>query len=200
MRPGRRADGEPIMNAAGKPVAQPSQADAILDDLLAEFADKLQTDERVDVDAFVRDHPERAEALRRMLPAIHVLANLELSPGRVNGDAYPPAAEAQTALGELGDYRLVREIGRGGMGVVYEAEQLSLGRRVALKILPFAAALDAKQLQRFKNEAQSAAQLHHTNIVPVYAVGCERGVHYYAMQLIEGHNLADLIAQMRPQE
>jgi serine/threonine protein kinase len=99
--------------------------------------------------------------------------------------------------GPLGDFRLVREVGRGGMGVVYEAVQISLGRRVALKVLPFAAALDAQQLQRFKNEAHAAAQLQHPNIVPVYAVGCERSVHYYAMQLIEGQNLAELIAQMR---
>src|SRR5207244_6028932 len=97
----------------------------------------------------------------------------------------------------LGDFRIEREIGRGGMGVVYEAVQLSLGRRVALKVLPFAAALDAKQLQRFQNEAQAAAQLHHTNIVPVYAVGCERGVHYYAMQLIAGQNVAALIEELR---
>jgi hypothetical protein len=75
--------------------------------------------------------------------------------------------------------------------------QISLGRRVALKILPFAAALDAKQLQRFKNEAQAAAHLHHQNIVPVYAVGCERGVHYYAMQFIEGETLAALILELR---
>ena len=90
----------------------------------------------------------------------------------------------------LGDFRILREIGRGGMGVVYEAEQLSLGRRVALKVLPFAAALDARQLQRFQLEAQAAACLHHTNIVPVHAVGCERGVHFYAMQFIEGRSLA----------
>src|SRR5439155_425122 len=100
----------------------------------------------------------------------------------------------------LGDYKIVREIGRGGMGIVYEATQLSLGRRVALKILPLAAALDPKHLQRFKNEAQAAAQLHHTNIVPVYAVGTERGVHYYAMQLIEGQSLAALIEQLRQRE
>ena len=79
------------------------------------------------------------------------------------------------------------------MGVVYEAVQLSLGRRVALKVLPFAAALDPRQLHRFKNEAQAAAHLHQQNIVPVYAVGCERGVHYYAMQFIEGQTLATLI-------
>jgi serine/threonine protein kinase/tetratricopeptide (TPR) repeat protein len=99
--------------------------------------------------------------------------------------------------GELGDFRILREVGRGGMGVVYEAVQLSLGRRVALKVLPFASTLDAKQLQRFKNEAQAAAQLHHTNIVPVHATGCERGVHYYAMQFIEGRTVADLIRELR---
>src|SRR5262249_45372704 len=99
----------------------------------------------------------------------------------------------------LGDYRILREIGRGGMGVVYEAEQLSLGRHVALKVLPWAAAMDPKQLQRFKNEAQAAAQLHHTNIVSVYAVGCERGIHYYAMQFIEGQTLAALIRELQQQ-
>jgi WD40 repeat protein len=81
------------------------------------------------------------------------------------------------------------------MGVVYEAEQVSLGRRVALKVLPFAATMDPRHLQRFHNEARAAAGLHHTNIVPVYGVGCERGVHYYAMQFIDGRTLADIIAQ-----
>jgi serine/threonine protein kinase len=102
-------------------------------------------------------------------------------------------------LGRLGDYQLLREIGRGGMGIVYEAHQISLNRRVALKVLPFAAALDPKQLQRFKNEAQAAAQLHHNYIVPVYAVGHERGVHYYAMQYIEGQSLATMIRELRQQ-
>src|SRR6202030_2548216 len=97
----------------------------------------------------------------------------------------------------LGDFRIVREIGRGGMGVVYEAVQISLGRRVALKVLPFAAAMDPKQLPRFKYEAKAAAHLHHTNIVPVFGVGSERGVHYYAMQFIEGQTLAQVIADLR---
>jgi eukaryotic-like serine/threonine-protein kinase len=103
----------------------------------------------------------------------------------VDGIAGPLADERAT----LGDFRLVREIGRGGMGIVYEAEQLSLARRVAVKVLPFAAMLDQRQLARFKNEARAAAGLHHPHIVPVYYVGAERGVHFYAMQYIEGKSL-----------
>jgi serine/threonine protein kinase/WD40 repeat protein len=109
----------------------------------------------------------------------------------------PRAVAAEWQGGCLGDFRLLREVGRGGMGVVYEAEQLSLGRRVALKVLPFASALDPKQLQRFKNEAHAAAQLHHEHIVPVYFVGCERGVHFYAMQFIDGQTLTTLIRESR---
>src|SRR5207237_7572076 len=100
----------------------------------------------------------------------------------------------------LGDFRIVREVGRGGMGVVYEAEQLSLRRRVALKVLPYAGALDPRALQRFQNEAQAAACLHHTNIVPVHFVGSERGVHFYAMQFIDGQTLAALVRQLRQAE
>ena len=83
------------------------------------------------------------------------------------------------------------------MGIVYEAQQVSLGRRVALKLLPMAAAMDPRQIQRFQVEAQAAACLHHPHIVPVHGVGCERGVHYYAMQLIEGQSLAAMIAELR---
>src|SRR5437660_6651227 len=111
--------------------------------------------------------------------------------------APPSGADDIRPEGPLGDFRIVREIGRGGMGVVYEAVQISLGRRVALKVLPFAAAMDAKQLQRFKNEAQAAAHLQHQNIVPVHYVGCERGVHFYAMQYIEGQTLAAVIRDLQ---
>jgi hypothetical protein len=88
--------------------------------------------------------------------------------------------------------------GRCGVGVVYEAEQVPLGRRVALKVLPFAATRDPRQLQRFHNEARAAAPLDHAHIVHVHAVGCERGVPYYAMPYIEGQTLAALIAGLRP--
>jgi eukaryotic-like serine/threonine-protein kinase len=143
---------------------------------------------------FAALYPDIAEQLNPYLEA------LDLVHATVPQTHPPPMATSaadQLPAEPIGDFRIMREIGRGGMGTVYEAEQLSLRRCVALKVLPFAAALDPKQLVRFQNEALAAAQLHHTNIVPVYAVGCERGVHYYAMQLIEGQNLADLIRQLR---
>lgn len=97
----------------------------------------------------------------------------------------------------LGDFRLIREIGKGGMGVVYEAEQLSVGRTVAVKVLPYASMLDKRRVIRFQNEARAAATLEHPHIVPVYFVGNDRGVHYYAMRLIEGQNLAELMQDLK---
>jgi eukaryotic-like serine/threonine-protein kinase len=98
---------------------------------------------------------------------------------------------------QLGEYRILQELGRGGMGVVYLAEQTSLGRQVALKILPLAAVLDPRQLQRFRNEVQATALLQHTHIVPIYAVGNEKGIHYYTMMYVEGRTLAEIIDHRR---
>src|SRR3954447_24792705 len=103
--------------------------------------------------------------------------------GDVTGDvACPPAAGRK--LERLGDYRVLREVGHGGMGIVYEAEQESLGRRVALKVLAPWSRPGPEQILRFQREARSAAQLHHTNIVPIFGVGAHDGLHYYAMQFI----------------
>ncbi|WP_372718337.1 protein kinase, partial [Novipirellula sp.] len=95
---------------------------------------------------------------------------------------------------QLGDFRLLREIGRGGMGVVFEAEQVSLHRRVALKVLRFASISDAEAIDRFRREAETVAHLHHTNIVPIFYVGLEHGVNFYAMEFIQGQSLADVLA------
>src|SRR5262245_10803706 len=154
--------------------------------ILDEYLRALEAGNAPDREALLVQHPEVGEELRAALKGIDFVhgAGPRLAPEQ---DADSPPAEV------LGDYRLIRELGRGGMAVVYEAEQISLARRVALKVLPFAAVLDPKQLQRFKNEAVAAAHLRHPNIVPVYGVGCERGVHYYAMQYVEGQNLATAI-------
>src|SRR5438132_6840473 len=143
---------------------------------------------------FVARYPQIADELSICLDG---LAFVHSAAAQMQGPAAANVDEESATAKPLGDFKLIREIGRGGMGVVYEAVQLSLGRRVAVKVLPFAATLDSRHLQRFRNEAQAAAQLHHTNIVPVYAVGCERSVHYYAMQFIEGQSLAEVIRQMR---
>ncbi len=95
----------------------------------------------------------------------------------------------------LGDFRIVREVGRGGMGVVYEAEQITLKRKVALKVLRFGISTDEEVMKRFQREAETVAHLHHTNIVPIHAIGCDGGVHYYAMQFIEGKSLAAVFAE-----
>lgn len=99
-------------------------------------------------------------------------------------------------LGTIGDFQLLRQLGRGGMGVVFEAEQLSLKRRVALKILPFAALIDESAIRRFRQEVNAAASLHHPHIVDVYSVGCDKGVHHYAMRLIRGQSLVRTIEQI----
>src|SRR5512142_2280652 len=97
----------------------------------------------------------------------------------------------------LGDFEIVRELGRGGMGIVYEARQVSLNRKVALKVLSGSLGLTTKAVIRFQREAEAAAKLHHTNIVPIYATGEQDGAHYYAMELIEGPGLDQVISQMR---
>jgi eukaryotic-like serine/threonine-protein kinase len=106
-------------------------------------------------------------------------------------------AKPGASLGQLGDFRIIREIGRGGMGVVYEAEQVSLGRHVALKVLAHQALAGSSHLERFRLEARAAARLHHTNIVPVFGVGEQNGLHYYAMQFIAGRGLDVIFATLR---
>ena len=155
--------------------------DVELAELVAEIGERLRRGETVRPE----DYPRNADALRDLLPVIKMVA-------RLPGPGTPPAE-----LGYLGDFRLVREVSRGGMGVVYEAVQVSLGRRVALKVLPNAAALDTRVLQRFQVEAQAAASLNHPHIVPVFATGSAEGIPYYAMRFIDGRDLAWLIRDLR---
>jgi len=155
-----------------------------------EFLERQKNGDRPDIEEYASRHPEAADLLRKVLASLELIA---LS--QSGGPGWSSLATEPT--GTLGDFRILREVGRGGMGVVYEVEQISLRRRVALKVLPFAATMDPRHLQRFHNEARAAACLHHAHIVPVYFVGCERSVHFYAMQFIEGQSLAELIAAQR---
>jgi WD40 repeat protein/serine/threonine protein kinase len=168
--------------------------DPLLEPLIEEFTRRWREGESPSIDEFVKQHPRQEDALRRLLPAAQAMARLAAG---TTGDFPEWDYDAGSTGRELGDFRLLQEIGRGGMGVVYDAEQLSLGRRVAVKVLPFASVLDTRQLQRFRNEARAAATLHHAHIVAVYSVGTERGVHFYAMELIDGRSLAEVLEELR---
>jgi eukaryotic-like serine/threonine-protein kinase len=185
---------KPAGNGQANEVPEPSNERLL--GILENYLDGLEQGDPPGPEEFVARYPEMAPVLSEYveeLNQLHALGAL-VQPGQARSAAgqQSPSPERQ-----LGDFRIIREVGRGGMGIVYEAEQISLGRRVALKVLPFAATLDARQLQRFKNEAMAAAQLHHTHIVPVYGIGCDRGVHYYAMQFIDGQSLAGILGKLR---
>lgn len=156
---------------------------------LDEYLCALERTDAHELERWKVRYPDLAESLKDQLATLRELHGFATT-------LRPDGAHDSPLSGWLGDYRLKREIGRGGMGVVFEAEDTTLGRRVALKVLPFAAILNDKQLARFRNEAQAAARLHHPHIVPVYAVGVDRGVHYYAMQYIDGRSLEDAIAEL----
>jgi tetratricopeptide (TPR) repeat protein/tRNA A-37 threonylcarbamoyl transferase component Bud32 len=177
--------------AAGAGGADSDDGDPRVVAALREYRAALDAGRRLNRSEFLARFPEVAGELAACLEGLEFVHAAAREARRFAASSTP---DGPTVPAVLGDFRIVREVGRGGMGVVYEAEQLSLGRRVALKVLPSAAALDARQSQRFQNEARAAAQLQHPHIVPVLAVGCEAGVHYYAMQFIDGHSLAELIA------
>jgi eukaryotic-like serine/threonine-protein kinase len=158
-----------------------------------EFLDQLDRGELPEIAEYARRYPQIAGVLPEVLPALRAM-HAEAT-GSYDGGCQGLGASAKDDL--FGDYRIVREVGRGGMGIVYEAEQLSLDRRVALKILPTAAAMDPQQRARFQIEAQATALLQHPHIVPVYSIGTERGVPYYVMQFIEGQTLATVIRDLR---
>ncbi len=164
-------------------------------EIAEEIKHHLEQGREPDVESLVVAHPELELSIRQLIPALHVLHNgaesVAQSPDTASAESLLPPAR------RLGDYHIVRQIGHGGMGIVFEAEQVSLRRRVAVKMLPLSAAWDDHRLRRFQNEAQAAARLHHQNIVPVYTIGCQQGVHYFAMQYLDGRTLAEIIAEMR---
>lgn len=173
-----------------------SKADELLGKLTAEFQERLAKGENPSVEAYVNQYPEVAQLIRDIFPLLGFIgASPEDSDPVSQLDSL--AATPTASIQQLGDFRLLSELGRGGMGVVYEAEQISMRRRVALKLLPFATLLDTGRLKRFKNEVLAAASLNHPNIVSVYSVGEERGIHYYAMQLIQGPTLAEIVLQLQ---
>ncbi|MFO0917651.1 MAG: serine/threonine-protein kinase [Planctomycetaceae bacterium] len=186
---------EPPLNSGDFDEATHVPDDPRLLPIVREYVESLERGGHPNLEEFVARCPELSESIRACLEGVNLVHR------SAQTSASRPASSWRHDAGPgpepLGDFRILRELGRGGMGVVYEAIQTSLNRRVALKVLPFTATMHPRQLQRFLNEAQAAALLHHPHIVPVFAVGCDRGVHYYAMQLIEGVSLAELLGKLR---
>ena len=170
--------------------AEPSEREQLLDEVVTNYLRAVGAGQTPDRGELLARYPDLAADLNEFFADQDQVQELAAP---LRSIAPAPGATGQT----FGDFEAGEEIGRGGMGIVYKARQKSLNRTVALKVLPLAATMDARQLRRFHNEAQAAAGLHHTNIVPVYFVGCEGGVHFYAMQYIEGRDLASVIAQLR---
>lgn len=165
-----------------------------LDVLAEEFTDRCRRGERPTVDEYADTHVELADEIRELFPTIVAMERLKQR--KLTSGSRPVAARIEK-LEQLGDYRIVREIGRGGMGIVFEAEQQSLARRVAVKVFPQHALGDSRNLRRFQREARTVARLHHTNIVQVYGVGQQDGLHYYVMQYIRGVGLDKVIDQLK---
>jgi serine/threonine protein kinase/WD40 repeat protein len=174
-------------------VSQDSGEYELLDRLAEEFAQRYRRGERPSLKEYLDKYPDLAGEIRDVFPAMVEIEQAEEDrhepPERAGAGPAPPPRQ-------VGEYRILREVGRGGMGAVYEAEQLSLGRRVALKLLPLGVARDAKALERFRREARAAARLHHTNIVPVFEFGRDGDVCFYAMQFIQGQGLDQIVDEL----
>src|SRR5262245_42381326 len=167
-------------------------------ELLAdEFLARCKRGEKLTIQEYCDRRPDLADEIRDVFEALLMVEDLK--PG--SSDVTDSPGESVKVDGkrptQVGDYRIRCEIGRGGMGVVYEAEQQALGRRVALKVLPRTSAGDGSAQIRFQREAKATARMHHTNIVPVFDVGQDGEHLYYAMQLIHGQGLDLVIADLK---
>lgn len=169
--------------------------------LAEEFVQRYRRGERPALAEYCDKHPEFAERIRALFPALVMMEELAPEADDSGGESVRAISGTGAVAGEklerVGECRILREIGRGGMGIVYEAEQESLGRHVALKVLPAHTLLHPEQLKRFHREARAAAKLHHTNIVPVFGVGEQSGLHYYVMQFIQGQGLDEVLLELK---
>lgn len=164
-----------------------------LDEITDAFMARLRRGELPSVSEYARRHPDLASEIEEIFPALALVEQGARDFSRSTGSPAPVDLDLES----LGDYRVLREIGRGGMGVVYEAEHMTMRRRVALKVLAGPLAPDDVRLKRFYLEAQLAGRLHHTNIVPVFEIGSDRGHHFYSMQYIPGQNLEAILSELR---
>ncbi len=188
------------MTEEGSEQKPESSLEERLESLLDSFVERFRNGEHPSITDYTRKHPELAKKIMEVFPASTFLGELHEAgaerprPAASPGESIVPVSGKTTRLGE---YRILREVGRGGMGVVYEAEQESLGRRVAVKVLPFHALMDERLLDRFRREAKAAASLRHPGIVPVFGMGEDSGIHFYAMQFVDGAGLDQVVRDVK---
>lgn len=170
------------------------------EELADEFVSKLRSGESPSIEQYAESHPEHAPMIRSVFPSLAIVERVSAKNATASltstlpQERQPPTDPVHR---HFDDFQIVRCIGHGGMGVVYEAIQGSLQRRVALKVIHPQASASQQSRNRFRREAESAAGLHHTNIVPVYGSGEDHGLLYYAMQLIHGSTLAQVIETLQ---
>jgi eukaryotic-like serine/threonine-protein kinase len=162
--------------------------------LAEEFIQQHRSGMNPDIDAYCRKHPECAARIRDLFPMLLLVEDCGVAVNSGHAESLPTPSPSLPE--RIGDFKIIREIGRGGMGIVYEAEQQSLRRRVALKVLPPSATISPSTVERFRRESRAAARLHHSNIVPVFGVGEDDGLHYYVMQYIQGVGLDQVLLQL----
>src|SRR4051794_35397999 len=182
-----------------KPIMTDATAGSISVEALAEeFLERKRQGQRPRVAEYLARYPHLAEEIREFFPVMGLVEDFKPGSGDATGSFAGAAIPGlEKPVERLGDFRVLRVVGRGGMGVVYEAEQESLGRHVALKVLAAGALADPQQVRRFEREAKAAARLHHTNIVPVFGVGRQDGHHYFVMQFIPGLGLDAVLEELR---
>ncbi|HAK94290.1 MAG TPA: hypothetical protein DCM87_04640 [Planctomycetes bacterium] len=164
------------------PDKEGASSDDLKEAILGDYIDRLNRGERLSQDLVLAAHPTIGQQLIEQLRAFQ---------------AFSDATAPESALGTLGDFTLRRQIGRGGMGVVYDAWQRSMDRQVALKVLPAGLAADDRAFSRFMREARAAGKLRHPNVAAVHAVGQDGDTPYFAMEFVEGETLAQILDRLR---
>src|SRR6056297_2375317 len=156
----------------------PSSENGPVNQAIAVYLEGVASGQPPDQELFLAKYANIRTELESFLNAYGNLNRLEFAATHERNDEH--------AARQIGDYFLLRNVGQGGMGVVFEATQLSLNRRVAIKLLPFLATLDQRRVDRFRIESMAIASLDHPNIAEVFAVGHDDGLHYFAMRFIDG--------------
>ncbi|MFM7515496.1 MAG: protein kinase domain-containing protein, partial [Pirellula sp.] len=151
--------------------------------LADKFVSQLRAGLSPSIDQYALDHPEHAATIRSVFPSLVIVEKVsakDATESLASTNSLPKSPTGQNHHRNFDDFHILRCIGQGGMGVVYEAIQESLQRKVALKVIHPGASVSTQNRNRFRREAESAAGLHHTNIVPVYGSGEDHGLLYYA--------------------